>query len=216
MAPPSNAGFVPLGGRSVGMRPWSRLGTQLPPADVPAPTPMVPPPASVEVPAGPTILPEEVEALRHAHAREVAALHSELGRARAESHAAIEELNRLAGSLTALHTSLLIELRAHAADVIIATATHLAGEGLRVQPELLDTLITEAIAALGMDGLVLRVSIADEARVRAAFEPQNVRVLADERVSAGCIAQGTAGTIDASLDTAFAALTAAGAQWQAR
>ena len=53
-----------------------------------------------------------------------------------------------------------------------------------MQPELLDALLSEAIQALGMNELVLHVSVADEPRIRSAFESRPERRRTDRRVDA--------------------------------
>lgn len=177
--------FVPFGGVSRERAPFVRTRTEQG-AFVPtrsltikAPTPTVPqavPPTAMEAPpelADPLAV--ERAALQEEQQRVKAALAVEIAEVRATEKASSAALIRAADALEALHIGLLENFRAQAADVVVATAIHIAGEGLKVQPELLDALLSDAIQALGMNELVLHVSVADEPRIRSAFESRPER-----------------------------------------
>jgi hypothetical protein len=191
--------FVPFGGVSLERAPFVRTRTEQG-AFVPtrsfapkvsavetatAPNTLSSPPSSpVTEPEPGDPLAVERAALQEEQQRVKAALAAEIAEVRATEKASSAALIRAADALEDLHTGLLENFRSQAADVVVAAAIHIAGEGLKVQPELLDALLSEAIQALGMNELVLHVSVADEPRIRSAFESRPERRRTDRRVDA--------------------------------
>lgn len=143
---------------------------------------------------------------RRAEARQHADAMAELHRLQGEARAEGERLARLAEGLDALRHELLAEVRAHAADLVLAAAGRVAGAALRTEPGLIEGLLEDALGSLGGADLVVRVSPEDEARVVRWVDGRPIRVVADPSVRAGCVASSPNGCLDASLDTALAAL----------
>ena len=173
---PVSATFVPMRRSSntfVGT--VATAAAPLTPPAVPVVVPIVAAAVVVSEPTSPGPLELEIERLTVEHAREIASLKAEIRRERAEEQMVTGALSRAIDALEVLHTRLLTDFRSQAADVVVAAAVHIAGQGLRVQPELLDALLSEAISSLGMNDLVLRVSPEDEPRIRAAFELRHDR-----------------------------------------
>ena len=202
------AGFVPMKAE----RSWVPFGRPLP---LPAPEPQ-PEPFHVEAPAPPDPLAGERQRMErldhdrtHEHQRRLEALDQAVAAAKAEE----VRFATLCGQMDTLRTRLLAELRAAAGELVVSTAARIAGDALRTEPELVEALIDEAVSALGEDGLVLRVCPMDEARLRLALGDRKIQVVGDPDVRAGCIASSPVGRIDATLDTAVAALRDAAAVW---
>lgn len=106
------------------------------------------------------------------------------------------------------------EVREGVGELVLATARRIAGEALRVQPGLLEALVSDAAATLGTEGLCIRVAPRDLDRITRALEASGVAVVADPDMEAGCVASSSRGAVDASLDTAVTALRAVVDQWQ--
>lgn len=153
---------------------------------------------------------EANEALR---AREHQMLLAELEAERKRLRDASARLGQLAGELTRVRGSLLAEMRAQAGDVLLAGAQALATRALAADPALLLAMVDEAVATLGGSGVTVRVNPVDVERVSSAFGGA-ATVIGDEGVHAGCICEGTTGTIDRRFDTANAALVAETAAWK--
>lgn len=202
------AGFVPMKTE----RSWVPFGRPIP-LPVPDDTPE---PFVAELPPAPDPLLGERQRLERAdhdrtaeHQRRLADLDRALAAAKAEE----QRFAGLCEQMDGLRTQLLVELRAAAGELVVSTAARIAGDALRTEPELVEALIDEAVSALGEDGLVLRVCPMDEARLRLALGDRKIQVVGDPDVRAGCIASSPVGRIDATLDTAVAALRDAAAVW---
>ncbi len=152
----------------------------------------------------------ELERVREAeHAHLVADLQAQKTRAAAST----ERLGQLAAELARLKQSMVAELRAHAGTLLLLGARKLAGEALQAQPGLLEALVRETVETLSSGGVTVRVNPADVERVQAAMG-EGIRVLADGSVQAGCIAEGDAGIVDATLNTASGSLLAEVQAWK--
>lgn len=218
------AGFLPLGTP----RRWTPLLRRAEPVDE---EPLEDPPdeeaiAAVLEAARQTALPAtarpadwaraEREAMERAEREREAEhqrLRAELDKATGTARAAAERFVALAEELAGLRRSLVAELRAQATEIIVETAVRIAGDALVVDTSLVDAMIEEAIAELGDADLTLRLSPEDAERVGPALSARKVRVLADPGLRAGCVASGPRGQIDASLDTAVAAVRRTAAPW---
>lgn len=186
-------------------------------AVAPVPAPLAAanqPPAPVAAPPAPVDdkrlerMERERAAERAEHAHLVAELRAQVEAARVES----ARLAQLATALGEVRARMVAELRAEAADLVVTAATRIAGEALHLQPELLLAMVEEAVQLLGNE-LLIHVAPEDEARLRAALGDRPIRVVADPGVRAGCIAEGPAGRLDASLETAVEALRASVLPW---
>jgi flagellar biosynthesis/type III secretory pathway protein FliH len=130
-----------------------------------------------------------------------------------EAEARVVEIAR---QLQEERNNLVKEARGALGGLIFEAARRIAGEALRVDPGMLDALVDEGVRALGDEGLVIRVSAADAARLRSRLEPRGIKVIADPKVTGGCLCEGPAGRIDASLGAAEAAVGAVLDQWKRR
>lgn len=166
------------------------------PATVPAALPPAPDPAAV--------------ARERAHAEAMASLAA----AEAEARAAAAALKEAARVLTGMRGALLEEARAGTAAVVRAAACRIAGDALHTDAGLLQALVDEAIRALGKDGLVVHVSPSDADMLRDVLGDSAVEVVEDFGVEAGCVFEGPAGRIDASIESAVAAVNAVLDQWK--
>ncbi len=111
--------------------------------------------------------------------------------------------------------SVVAELRQGVGPVILEAARRIAGEQLHVDPKLLDAIVDEAARALGRESLVVRVHPGDAALLRARLEGTGIRVVDDARVNAGAVCEGPTGRIDASVESAVAAIASVLDQWRA-
>lgn len=201
------AGFVPL----AGPRSWTPLGRalEIPPEAPPAE--LTPPPAP---PPDPLLgLRQQLDQADKERAAEHKRKLAELRQAEEAARAEEARFAKLCGEVQALRERVFAELRAGAADLVVQTAARIAGDALRTEPELVDALVDEAVSALGEEGLTLRVCPHDEARLRLALADRKIQVVGDPNVRAGCIAASPVGRIDATLDTAVAALREAAGVW---
>lgn len=148
-----------------------------------------------------------------ARSMEHAAALAEIERLQAREKAAAERLAQVTADFVRQRDVALSELRAHAAELILAGARKIAGEALRVDPELLTAMIGEAVDALGTTGLTVRVASRDVERVQAIVAA-GVVVESDASITGGCIATGPSGSIDASFERAADAVTAAVRAWK--
>lgn len=171
---------------------------------------------------------EEARAAEHGEAMELVEQERELMKAEVLRLAAatrrMEEATRAmeaaaltleagARALEAAHGTLVGELRAEAGGVIVEAARRIAGDALHVDPKLLGALVDEAVAALGRDGLVVHVSPLDADTLRERMP--GLDVVEDFGIEAGCVCVGPAGRIDASLESAMAAVGAVIERWAA-
>ncbi len=144
---------------------------------------------------------------------EHAQLLADLDVQKAKVRAATDRLGQLAGELVRLQATLTAELRANAGTLLLVGARKLATESLREQPGLLEGLVRETVDTLACGNITVRVNPDDVERVRAAMGDA-VRVFADPNVRAGCIAEGDAGLVDSTVDTAAGSLLAEVHQWK--
>ena len=152
----------------------------------------------------------ERDALRAAeHAQLLADLDAQKQKAKATS----ERLGQLAGEMVRARAAMIEEVRTAAGTLLLTGARRLAGEALRAQPGLLEGLVTEIVDSMAADTVTLRVNPADVERLGATFGDR-VRVVGDPAVAAGCIAQGDAGSVDASVDTGLGALAGEVSAWK--
>lgn len=205
-------------------------------ASAPAPTPArraaPSPPPPAEEPAAPAEgapspgpdLQAEIERLGAELAAERAA-HAETGRKLEEAaalasrnaaslEAEADRLRQVADGLVATRRRLVEELREAAGVLVLAGARKLAGEGLRTQPGLVEALVDDAVAMLGRDGLVVRVGPGDVDRVTLALTGSGAQIVADTTITGGCFAATPFGAVDATVQTAAAALQLVVERWQ--
>lgn len=142
------------------------------------------------------------------HATLAATLDAEMARL----EAAGRTLEAAAAALEGAHATLVAEVRAGAAAVILEAARRIAGDALHADPALLAALVDEASASLGRDGLVVHVSPLDADAVRARLP--RLEVYEDFGIEAGCVCVGPAGRIDASLETSLLAVTSVIERWR--
>lgn len=152
----------------------------------------------------------EREAAREA---EHAHLLADLEAQKQKTRAANERLGQLAGDLVRVRQALVEELRTTAGTLLLTGARRLANDSLRAQPGLLEEIVTEIVGAMAADMVTVRVNPADVERL-AAVLGDRVRVTGDATVSAGCIAHGDAGSVDASIDAGIGALAAEVSAWK--
>lgn len=199
------AGFVPL----VRAGGWTPLVGSAEPARPSPAGPVAPAPPSPR-PGPPPEAPEAdllaLAAARKAEQRAHAEAMAELGRLQESARAEGLRLQQIATALEALRDELVSELRAHAAELVLAGVEHVAGQAIRREPGVLEGLLAEALASLGHAELVVRVAPEDEARAVAWVGARPVRVVPDPMVRAGCVASSPSGVVDATLDTALASL----------
>jgi flagellar biosynthesis/type III secretory pathway protein FliH len=183
---------------------------EVPPPDPPRPEPP-PEPRSKVIEAEELVRArlEKADRERAAeHQARMEALEAELAAVQAER----ARIGELGDALLTLRGSLLQEMRTHTVDLVVTTAERVAGAALRADPALLLAMIEDAVSMLG-DTLTVRISPEDEAMVRAALGDRPITLIADFSVRAGCVAHSPAGRLDASLDTAVAALRASAEPW---
>lgn len=200
-------------------------------ADAPTSTPAEPGRSPASAPASVSLAEQtqaEAIALAVQGAERTAAQHAELERVREAEHAHLvadlqaqktrvaassERLGLLAAELARLKTSMVAELRAHAGTLLLLGARKLAGDALHAQPGLLEALVRETVETLSSGAVTVRVNPGDVERVQSAMG-DGIRVLADPTVLAGCIAEGDAGSVDATINTASGSLLAEVQAWK--
>lgn len=161
----------------------------------------------VPLPAGPD--PRDL-ARERAHSAALASLAA----AEAEARSAAGTLREATESVRAMRRGLVDEVRATTAAVILEAARRIAGDALHADPALLNAIVDEAVRTLGRDGLVVRVAPVDGERVRKALGAGDITVVEDPTITAGCVCEGLAGSIDASVECAVAAVAAVLEQWK--
>lgn len=175
----------------------------------PPPPPAPAPSAEAKMVAA---LKAEWEAKEAARAKEHAAALARLAQAEAEAQKRTERLGELCASVEQSRQQLLKQFRT--GTLILEVSRRVAGDALRMQPELLDRLVADAADALGKPGLVLYVAPADAEHLRKALKETGIRVDIDTTMSGGLRAESPSGRLDASLETALAALSSVIEQWQ--
>ena len=128
---------------------------------------------------------------------------------------ALARLEAVTRDVEGARSRLVEEMRQGVGVVILEAARRIAGEQLRVDPRLLDAVVEEAGRALGKEGLVVRVAPADVELVQARMQAAGVTVVGDAAITGGAICEGPSGSIDASLDSATAAIASVLEQWRA-
>lgn len=152
----------------------------------------------------------EREAAREAEHR---LLLADLESQKQKAKSTAERLGQLAGELVRARASLIEEVRASAGTLLLTGARRLAGEALRAQPGLLESLVSEIVHSMSADVVTVRVNPADVERL-SATAGETIRVVADPGVQAGCVVYGDAGSVDASLDTGLGALAGEVSAWK--
>ena len=109
-------------------------------------------------------------------------------------------------------------VRAAAADVgvmVTQLARRLVGDSLALHPDALPGLVDGAVSQLpDDDDLVIRVAPDDVSRVRDALDDRfEERIVGDPAIRAGCRVETRHASIDATLDTAMAAVEGAIKAW---
>ncbi len=230
---PARAAAFTAGFNVRGDATFPRVSTTAPVAAVPAPPVATVADEEVKpalVATAPDIATEAPAALTAATAaaREIESSFHERERIRAEEHgqlladlelqkaktkASNERLGQLAGELVRMREAMVAEVREHAGAMMLLGARRLAGEALRGEPELLESLIRSTVDGLGGGAVVVRVNPEDAARLGATLG-DDVRVVGDTSIHAGCIAQGDHGTIEATVDVAAGSLLAEVQAWK--
>jgi flagellar biosynthesis/type III secretory pathway protein FliH len=177
-------------------------------------TPVPPPPAPSAEAKVVAALKAEWEAKEAARAKEHAAALARLAQAETETQKRAERLTELCAAVEQSRKQLLKQLRTGAGTLILDVSRRIAGDALRTQPELLDRLVADAADALGKPGLTLYVAPADVEHLRKVLKETGIRVDIDTTMSGGLRAESPSGRLDASLETALAALSGVIEQWQ--
>jgi flagellar biosynthesis/type III secretory pathway protein FliH len=154
---------------------------------------------------------EAKEAIRN---REHSTALAQLEQLKAEEQALLTRLSHLSSHLEQARQQLLGQFRQGAGQLILEAARKIAGDGLKNQPELLDKMVQDATDALGKKGLVLYIGAIDSARLMDALENSGIAVEVDFSIEGGLRAETTAGRLDATLETALAAVADVISQWQ--
>ena len=199
---------VPTEPRSAGA---SALASRARSVDTPLPPPPPAPSAESKVLVA---LKAEWEAKEAARSKEHAAAMARLAQVEAEAQARLVRLTELCASVEQSRQQLLKQLRTGTGTLILDVSRRIAGDALRAQPELLDRLVADAADALGKPGLTLYVAKADAEHLRKALKETGIRVDIDTTMSGGLRAESPSGRLDASLETALAALSTVIEQWQ--
>ena len=173
-----------------------------------------PPPAPSAESKALLALKVEWEAKEAARSKEHAAAMARLAQVEAEAQARLVRLTELCASVEQSRQLLLKQLRTGTGTLILDVSRRIAGDALRAQPELLDRLVADAADALGKPGLTLYVAKADAEHLRKALKETGIRVDIDTTMSGGLRAESPSGRLDASLETALAALSTVIEQWQ--
>lgn len=150
---------------------------------------------------------EQVRAEEHAQ------ILADLELQKAKTKANNERLGQLAGELVRMREAMVAEVREHVGAMLLLGARRLAGESLRGEPGLLEALVRHTVDGLGGGAVVVRVNPADAERLTGTLG-DDVRVVADTSIHAGCIAQGDHGTIEATVDVAAGSLLAEVQAWK--
>lgn len=143
----------------------------------------------------------------------VTAAHADVGRAAAAQAAQIQALiDGLGAEISALDE----QLATHVLDLALSIGKRIAGEALRVRPELLLAVIRECLQQLGHARAPTRLVLnpADARFVREHLVEQcasgTLTVVDDESVArGGCRLESAGGELDATLDTRWQRLFAA-------
>ncbi len=134
--------------------------------------------------------------------------------AEAEMRAATKLLTDTAKAIEDTRRGLLDEVRASTAGVILEAARRIAGEALHADPRLLEAIVDEAVRTLGRSGLVVKVSPLDGEMLRGVLQGRGIEVVEDFFMEGGCVCEGPAGCIDASVERAVAGVAAVLDQWK--
>jgi flagellar biosynthesis/type III secretory pathway protein FliH len=126
----------------------------------------------------------------------------------------LARLDRVARDVAAARDGLVAEVREGVGAVILEAARRIAGDQLHVDPRLLDAIVDQAVGALGREGLVIRLSPIDAGVVRERLRSTGISVVEDPSLAAGAICEGPSGRIDASLESAAAAIASVLEQWR--
>ncbi|GDX82211.1 hypothetical protein LBMAG42_40220 [Deltaproteobacteria bacterium] len=146
-------------------------------------------------------------------AEEHAQILADLELQKAKTKANNERLGQLAGELVRMREAMVAEVREHVGAMLLLGARRLAGESLRGEPGLLEALVRHTVDGLGGGAVVVRVNPADAERLTGVLG-DDVRVVGDTSIHAGCIAQGEHGTIEATVDVAAGSLLAEVQAWK--
>jgi len=128
-----------------------------------------------------------------------------------------ERMEGLVLEVAEQRSELVAEVRQGLASLVLAAARRIAGDGLKMDPSLLDALVEDGIRGFGESVLVLRVGSSDFERMEARFRgSEQVSVVEDPLIQAGCICEGRAGRIDSTAATAEETVAMVLRQWAAR
>ena len=175
------------------------------------------PAAAIDIEAALAAAHEALDAERRAHDATKAELTSTVEQLAVASASVQVEAGRLRAAVEALGVTrrrLVDEIREGVGHLVLASARKLAGEGLRVQPGLVEALVVDTVAALGREGLVVRVNPDDVSRVTRALDGSGAQVVADTSIEGGCVAATPFGSVDATMQTATSALRVVVEHWQ--
>ncbi len=156
----------------------------------------------------------EFEAKESARVKEHAAIMAKLQQQQQELAAQQQQLILLCQQATEARKKLLIQFREGAGTLIEGAVRQIAGQAVQTQSMLLEQMVEEAIAALGRQELVLRVSARDAEFLSVELKDSGIRIEIDSEMSGGLRASSPAGSIDASMETAFAAIAAVIDHWK--
>ena len=182
-------------------------------APPPAPEPPPPPPG----PSAEEIAAQVAAAVDAARKDERARADREIAAAKAEAASAQRIAQDLASALELHRQHFANEAREHLGALMLVGLERLVGE----VPELLGAHLRARCAEVaehlvGAQNVVLRVSPRDATLARALVgEREGWRVVADGRLSGGCVAESDGGSMDASLTAAMEGLRQAISAWQA-
>jgi flagellar biosynthesis/type III secretory pathway protein FliH len=179
-----------------------------------------PPPEAPPVPSGPS--PEEVAAqvaaaVAAARQAERAKADRDVAAAKAEAASAQRIAQDLAAALELHRQHLANEAREHLGALMVVGLERLVGE----VPDLLAAHLRARCAEVaehlvGAQNVVLRVHPRDAEQARSFVgDRDGWRVVADARLTGGCIAESDGGSMDASLSAAMEGLRQAVSAWQA-
>ncbi len=176
-----------------------------------APAPVVPQQSALER------LSEEMVTENNERERIRAAEHAvsmaDLERQKTRNQATNDRLGQLAGELVRLREAMVHEVRGQAGALLLLGARRLAGEGLRGEAGLLEALVRRTVDSLGGGSVVVRVNPEDVESLAAALNNE-VRLVSDPSIHAGCIAESDFGSIDATVDGAAGSLLAEVHAWK--